>query len=141
MCLEYVTQEFDPPITAEIVVWKILRTYPGDKHLYPPMQGSEQLVRGAWYGARRRDLLTEMGNARWYSSGFHCFRSCKAAHEFKGRMWRNPDETLVILQIKARGLRTVGTQYGHEVLVVDEIMVPLVVNGVEIPVSYHIEVM
>jgi hypothetical protein len=128
MCLDIITQTFDPPVVIEQWAWKVFCV---NKTVKPPRPlcglyykfngdywNSHQVgwPRGEWLQAVQVPALA----APVYMTGFHCYRTRSSARIVQ-RLGRHRRK---VVKVKIRGVRLNGVQDGFQVLVADELFIP-----------------
>lgn len=113
MCLTLVDSQYDPPLVAERVGWKIFEDYDGQ--LYPEFFGCMgELPVGKWLRSSDGDIAFY---DTVYEQGFHCFTTEKDAKEY------NWVYSTVVREVKIRGIVVAGHQQEAKCLVAKEMFI------------------
>lgn len=118
MCLTVVTKKIPTPTEKVSVAWKSF-TYGrfGGAHFpYRAHRGTFKVRFGKWLKATHIKVLVKtFGSRSRYNLGFHCFSYKAGANGYTGSYK---------VKVLVKGVRTIGKQNGHKVVVADYMYVP-----------------
>ena len=131
MCLNKVTKR--EPHNRRIVNGFKVILYNPTRSVFAASNRKTHLEADVWMKAEKVEIETDSqldknGDPVIYTSGFHVWRSKKAAEAWLEDTWA--DDPYVI-PVRGKGIRVIGTQDGHRVYVCDE----LHINSKDLPKS------
>ena len=120
MCLNAIDSTFKAPLARkEILAWKVFAHFSrcAPRFPYQPLGGSYKVKQGRWLKA---ECSGTIASNSLYRVGFHCFQTRQAARRFAQMIYFS-----VVLRVRIRRVRLLGSQDGDACYVADEMFVPL----------------